>query len=174
MSSKVKVVVITIIGVFALSLILLGIKSALGTLKELDDGYDYKKADSYVKKIKKLCDAQDEFLVGDVFQFEYDRAYVFKDNYMSGESFARQYNLDISINQVEAVDTEILRRIVFVDENGDYIYEFRYNVEKLTLMEEGMIIYPETIIKKEGIEPNGRCIIELVGNYKYYYDRNID
>ena len=31
---------------------------------------------------------------------------------MSGESFARQYNLDISINQVEAVDTEILRRIV--------------------------------------------------------------
>lgn len=93
---------------------------------------------------------------------------------MSGESFARQYNLDISINQVEAVDTEILRRIVFVDENGDYIYEFRYNVEKLTLMEEGMIIYPETIIKKEGIEPNGRCIIELVGNYKYYYDRNID
>jgi hypothetical protein len=37
-----------------------------------------------------------------------------------------------------------------------------------------MIIYPETIIKKEGIEPNGRCIIELVGNYKYYYDRNID
>ena len=46
-----------------------------------------------------------------------------------------------------------------MDENGDYIYEFRYNVE-VDVDGRGMIIYPETIIKKEGIEPNGRCIIE--------------
>ncbi len=90
----------------------------------MDDGYDYKKADSYVKKIKELCDGHDEF---------------------------------------------ILRRIVFVDENGDFAYEFRFNIEKLGLMEEGMIIYPETIIKKVEINSDGRCIIELDGNYVYYY-----
>ncbi len=91
----------------------------------------------------------------DIFSFEFDRAYVFNftDGYIDGEGFAKKYNLDISITQVEAGQTDNVQRIVFVDEFGSFVYEFQCVTDDVSFIESGgVIIYPETIIERTAFE----------------------
>lgn len=82
--------------------------------------------------------------VKDIFDFEFDRAYVIKDNYISGADFAEEYDLDISVDEVGKTSAEIQRRIVFVDAEGKYVFEYQYSAETLFAKEEGFVIYPDT------------------------------
>ena len=79
-----------------------------------------------------------------IFDFDFDRAYVFDDCYLSGEDFASYYDLDISIEEVETGLQDYNNRIVFVDDQGEFIYEFVYESYILNPYEDGMIIYPDT------------------------------
>lgn len=83
-----------------------------------------------------------------MFDFDFDRAYVIKDNYVSGKTFAEEYHLDISIEKVGKTDSEIQRRIVFVDEEGKYVFEYQYSAEILFAKAEGFVIYPETRMRR--------------------------
>lgn len=85
----------------------------------------------------------------DVFDFDFSRAYVLKGSYLNGESVNKEYNLGVSIEEVDACDTDYVRRIVFVDENGEFVYEFRYTMGELIPCEEGKVIYPDTILEKD-------------------------
>ena len=84
-----------------------------------------------------------------IFDFEFDRAYVFKDAYLDGISFCKKYNLDLNIDEVKETYHEEIRRIVFVDKAGNFIFEFQYTSGKnLIPQEEGMIVYPTTVVKR--------------------------
>ena len=43
---------------------------------------------------------------------------------------------------------EDVQRIVFVDELGDFIYEFKCDNSEVIILEEGIVIYPETVIER--------------------------
>ena len=108
-----------------------------------------KKEEDYSAKLISVLNEQEETTVQDVFSFKFERAYVFNDCYISGEGFAKKYNLDISINEVKSGVSENIQRIVFVDESGDFVYEFMCDNSEVILLEKGMIIYPETIIERK-------------------------
>lgn len=106
------------------------------------------KEENYNAKLISVLSEQEDTTVQDVFSFKFERAYVFNDCYISGEGFAKRYNLDISINQVESGVSENIQRVVFVDEFGDFVYEFMCDNSEVILSEKGMVIYPETIIER--------------------------
>ena len=108
-----------------------------------------KKEEDYSAKLISVLNEQEETTVQDVFSFKFERAYVFNDCYISGEGFAKKYNLDISINEVKSGVSENIQRIVFVDESGDFVYEFMCDNSEVILLEKGMIIYPEAIIERK-------------------------
>lgn len=96
-----------------------------------------------------VLNEQEKTMVQDVFSFEFERAYVFNDCYISGDGFSKRYNLDISINQVKSGVSENVQRIVFVDKSGSFVYEFKCDVSEVIIPEKGMVIYPETVIERE-------------------------
>lgn len=104
---------------------------------------------NYSAKFTTVLNEQENVTVQDVFSFEFERAYVFNDCYISGEGFARRYNLDISINEVKSGASENIQRIVFVDELGNFVYELKCDNSEVILLEKGIVIYPETIIERK-------------------------
>lgn len=111
-----------------------------------------KKTENYSEKIISAFHKQETINVQDIFSFDFHHAYVLDDPYISGEGFAKRHNLDISIEQVESGVSENIGRIVFVDGEGHYVYEFKYDTNKLAVLDEGCIIYPETVIEKVSSE----------------------
>lgn len=137
MGSKCKmIVVIVLMLLFSVGFVIIfGIKQSRGV--------------NYSAKFITVLNEQDNVTVQDVFSFEFERAYVFNDCYISGEGFARRYNLDISINEVKSGASENIQRIVFVDELGNFVYEFNCDKSEVILLEKGIVIYPETIIERK-------------------------
>ena len=107
-----------------------------------------RKTDNYSDKIISVFQKYDVAKTKDIFTFDFHHAYYFDDPYMSGEGFADRYDLDISIDQVESGVSENIGRIVFVNNEGEYIYEFKFDKNKLTILDEGCIIYPDTAIER--------------------------
>ena len=107
------------------------------------------KNEDYKSKLISVINKQETATVQDIFSFEFDRAYVFNftDGYMDGEEFAKKYNLDISITQVEAGQADYIQRIVFVDSSGNFVYEFKCDISEIIFFEKGIVIYPETKIE---------------------------
>ena len=113
------------------------------------------KNEDYKSKLISVINNQETATVQDIFSFEFDRAYVFNftDGYIDGEGFAKKYNLDISITQVEAGQADYIQRIVFVDKFGSFVYEFQCIMDDISFIESGgVIIYPETIIERTAFE----------------------
>lgn len=127
------------------------------------DGNSEEYCDMIISKLQ----VQDSIRVDEVFEFEFDRAYVFNDCYISGKGFADRYDLNIDISEVEPGVSENIRRIVFVDANGKFVFEFKYTTENL-LFEEGVVIYPETTIRRVGDESGNP--ISLAFEYAEHYD----
>ena len=104
--------------------------------------------EDYTDKFISAFDTSEIVQAKDIFTFDFKCAYVLNDCYISGEGLTERYDLDISINEVEAGVSENIQRIVFVDESGNYVHEFKCDKNRLTILEEGVVIYPETLIKK--------------------------
>ena len=104
--------------------------------------------EDYTAKLIYVMNEQENATVQDVFSFEFDRAYIFHqdDCYFDGETFAKTYNLDISIAQVDGGIADYRQRIVFVDESGNFVYLFDCNMDEINIQSKGIVIYPETVI----------------------------
>lgn len=110
--------------------------------------------EAYTEKLISALKEQEETTVKDIFSFEFDRAYVFnyEDGYRDGDSFAKEYNLNISISQVEAGGTDTIQRIVFVDKSGEFVYLFKCNIGQIYIESDGVVIYPETVIERKTLQ----------------------
>ena len=113
------------------------------------------KEEDYKAKLISVMNEQEKSTVKDVFSFDFERAYVFnfEDGYMDGDSFAKEYNLDISISQVEDGFADYIQRIVFVDKSGSFVYVFKCDCDDVFFVNKGVVIYPETIIERKS-SPN--------------------
>lgn len=104
-------------------------------------------------KIYHIFNRQAQAQVRDVFSFEFDRAYIFDEYNMSGDELSQKYNLDINISQVQAEDNK-KQRIVFVDEHGDFVYLFSSTLSEMKIDEDGLVIYPDTVIERTDSNSN--------------------
>lgn len=155
MGSKRKLIV-GIVSVLLLCIVLVMIYSTIP-----------KKKEDYRTELISVLNEQGEATVQDVFSFKFEQAYVFNDCYISGEGFAERYNLDISINEVKSGVSENIQRIVFVDELGAFVYEFKCDNSEVILPEEGMIIYPETVIERKSSIQEKPLIINFQSLERY-------
>ena len=107
--------------------------------------------EDYTAKLLSVMNEKEKVTVEEIFSFEFDRAYIFnfEDGYIDGENFAKKYNVDISISQVEAGEADYIQRIVFVDATGSFVYEFKCIIDDVFFLEKGIVIYPETIIERK-------------------------
>ena len=121
----------------------------------------------YVEELFSVFEEQETTTVDSVFPFDFECAYIFNDCYISGEGLAERYNLNISISQVEKGTSENIQRIVFVDKNGSFVYEFKCDSNKIVILGKGMIIYPETIIKKKSSASNTPLTLQFE-SLEYY------
>ncbi len=123
----------------------------------------------YTQKMLAMLNEKSQFKASEVFEFEFDRAYVLlpEECYLSGEGFAKAHNLDISIDEVESGVDEGVHRIIFVDENGDLVYCYKLILSDLHTSEYGMVMYPDTIIKKCDEAPKGKVMFEICSD-EYY------
>lgn len=120
-----------------------------------------KKEDQYTSKLISVLNKQRETSVQDIFAFKFDRAYVFNDCYISGEGLTERYHLDISITQVKTGTSENMQRIVFVDESGNFVYEYRCDSNEVLFQEKGIVVYPDTLIKRESFAKEKTMIISF-------------
>ena len=107
--------------------------------------------EDYTAKLISVMNEQEETTVKDIFSFEFDRAYIFHqaDCYFDGETFAKTYSLDISIDQVDEGLADYCQRIVFVNKSGDFVHLFECNMDEVYIKNKGVVIYPETVIKRK-------------------------
>ena len=126
------------------------------------------KETNYTEKLISVFDKHEKSAVKDIFSFEFERAYIFNDCYISGDGFATRYNLDISIPQVNSGTSENIQRIVFVDEQGKFVYEFKCDINDVVIEKKGIIIYPETIIERTSSAQNSQLTLNF--NSTEHYD----
>lgn len=128
--------------------------------------------ENYCEKIVSLLKDKDTITVKEIFSFEFEKAYIFNDCYISGEGFAERYNLNVSIEQVESGVSENIQRIVFVDEDGSFVHEFKCDRSEIIVSEEGTVIFPDTIIKKESSDEETPLLLyfESMEYYDYWFE----
>lgn len=141
---KVLLISVCLIIIVFIALAIFVIKNCFNTRK-----YDMDRALKYENAIISILSQQDEATLQDVFDFPFYQAYVIEDSYLAGEEFAQKYGLDISVEEMLPNESENIRRIVFVDEQGEFVYEFRYCFgQRLCADIQGKILHPNTIIQK--------------------------
>ncbi len=119
------------------------------------DFYNDFKAKKYEKRIVKALEKADEIELQEVFTFSFDRAYVVYEPYFDGERLSKQANIHVTNDQMTALGNELIRRVIFVDEDGYFLYEFRYNTLEFDIKDKGIIVYPESKMtawsRREGV-----------------------
>ncbi len=118
--------------------------------------YGVTKTPNYNKRLVSEMEDAELITLKTVFSFDFHKAYVIDDPYISGEDFAKTHGLNISISQVKAGTSENIQRIVFVDSLGNFVYEFKCNKSDIIIAENGIVIYPETVIERtsqKGVTP---------------------
>lgn len=127
------------------------------------DTYDYNKSNNYTDSIIGKLKENQNIVVNDIFEFEFNRAYVIKETYADGESISKMYNLNIDNNKVKMPLNEFQKRIIFVDDKNKLKYDYRYDQSKLNITNtETTIIYPSTIIKNTETEIKGSYGVILI------------
>lgn len=122
---------------------------------------------NYAKELLLAFQRKETASVSEIFSFEFDRAYIFDDCYISGSGLADRYNLKISIQQVEPGVSESIQRIVFVDAQGNYLYLFQCDRNSLEIKENGVIIYPDTLIRKDASAQKEATVLLFESNEFY-------
>ena len=129
-----------------------------------DRFFSWESSSTIDNKMKEIIKEKSEFQLKEIFDFEFDRAYVFKDSYLSGDAFVKIYDVDIDIsNMFFMPDHDHFMPIVFVDKEGKLIFEYQAS-NGLFFPDKGMVIYPNTVIK-------AHIIPEDITERKILFDR---
>ena len=123
----------------------------------------------YKDKILQKLDCNAFVKAEEVFDFEFSCGFVFSDDYMSGKSFENEYDLNVSISEVGEADTDCCGRIVFVDDDGNFVFTFTYNKEDICFEKRGLIIYPDTKISKAEKSNSDNSVMLKLDSMEYYY-----
>lgn len=108
--------------------------------------YNWAKADRYTQVIQNSLQKGESISLGEVFTFDFATAYVVEDSYISGIQMNEKHGFQLDINSIKSVETDAIRRIVFFDDQGKLVYEYRYMVDKLFALQEGFMIRTGTIL----------------------------
>ena len=107
-------------------------------------------SDVYYQKMISSAKTANEVAVTDVFDFEFDKAYVACEVYGDQEYFLEVLDLDKKV-YIRTFESENKNRIFFVKDNK-LVYDFIYERYKLNINETGVWISPDAILEIDLVE----------------------
>ncbi len=113
---------------------------------------------NYTLQFCQKLDAGETFLLSNVFDFDFDKAFVISEIYSKQNDLLTLYNLTTVVN-IDDITNDINRRILFIKDNT-VVYDYVYSINDLFTEYKNVIIYPETNIIPSGYnKKNKNCRI---------------
>lgn len=112
-----------------------------------------KKDDKYIVRMKELFEDNETVALKDIFNdFEFAYAYVFNDPNINGETLSKRYNLDLNLSSVKELNNDRYRRIIFLDENKEVVYNWVYSIYEVLIFVGGYYVEPDVLVSREDME----------------------
>ena len=115
-----------------------------------------------------LLGTSKELTVADVFEFDFDKAYVAHETeelYGDEEYFLKELNVDSNI-PLARLETGGHNRILFI-KNDVIVYEFAYDILKVRIVETGIWIFPDTpLVLTQQNGDNKESVVQIDFNNK--------
>ena len=102
----------------------------------------YEKNQYYCDLLLSLQETSDTVRVGDVFEFDFDEAYVASGPYGDEKFYLQELGVDTAV-PIRQWNTGGHYRILFIKDKC-IIYDFVYDIRQVNTLEKGMMIYPDT------------------------------
>lgn len=134
-----KLLVVILCGI--IFVILLFVISILGKKK-------YPDSEFYDEKMFLLSETSSEVKLGDIFDFQFDKAYVselISETYADEAYFLEELDVDTNID-IPTLESGVHYRILFVKDDT-IIYDYIYYMSEVRIAETGIWIYPDTVLK---------------------------
>ena len=103
--------------------------------------------DTYAQKIHQKLANGESFLLGDIFEFEFDEAYAIPERYSTGDFLLKKYNLTSSVEIKDVIYSET-NRILFLKDRC-VVFDYYYSLlseYKIFTPQDDLIIFADTKI----------------------------
>lgn len=101
----------------------------------------------YYQKMISLLKTSNELSITDVFDFEFDKAYVAYEVYGDEEYFLKVLNVDNNVD-IPTLESGAKNRIFFVKDN-ELVYDFIYEMHIINISETGVWISPNAMLEMD-------------------------
>ena len=98
--------------------------------------------DEYLQKMLLLQETSDTVRVGEVFDFDFDEAYVVSGPYGDETCYPDQLGVETAV-PIPQWNTEVHYRILFIQDQC-IIYDFVYDIRQIDTLQKDVMIYPDT------------------------------
>ena len=121
----------------------------------------YLTCDEYYKKMLISLKEPSYLSVQDIFNFEFDWAYVANETYGDEKYFLKKLDVNTNIN-IPLLETGAHNRILFIKDNF-IIYDFIYEIGEINILETGTTIFPDTtiILTQQSVCENRESVIQV-------------
>lgn len=116
----------------------------------------YQDSKVYYEKLLTLSKPSSEVKLGEIFDFEFDKAYVselLNETYADEAYFLRELDVDTCID-IPTLESGVHYRILFVKDDI-IVYDYIYDQTKLKIAETGIWIYSDTTLMLKQHNPIG-------------------
>lgn len=118
-----------------------------------------KKDDKYIVRMRELFEENETITLKDIFNdFDFAYAYVFNDPNINGETLAKRYELDLNLSNVKELNSDHYRRIIFLDENKEVVFNWVYSVYEVLILVGGYYVEPDVTISREDVYTSAMVI----------------
>lgn len=101
----------------------------------------------YSEKLLSLSEKSEEITMGDIFDFDFDKAYVSDAVYGDEEYFIKKLDVNTNI-EIRTLESGVHNRILFIKDNS-IIYDFVYEMYQIPISEKGIWIFQNTKLKMQ-------------------------
>ena len=148
-------VLLTVIAVSALSIFLF-----YQWFASLPTAMEISAENEYYQKMLLLQETSDTARVGDVFDFDFDEAYVASRPYGDGTSYLDQLGVETAV-PLPSYDTGGHYRILFIKDQC-VIYDFVYCINQVDTLQKDVMIYPDsTMTFTTEFYPSGNSFLRI-------------
>lgn len=116
--------------------------------------------DEYLQKMLLLQETSDTVRVGDVFDFDFDEAYVVSGPYGDETFYPDRLGVETAV-PIPRWDTEVHYRILFIKDQC-IIYDFVYYIFTVDTLQKDVMIYPDTTMTfTTEFYPSGKSFLRI-------------
>ena len=104
--------------------------------------------EKYYDKIYSAFESSDEVRLDDIFEFDFDSAYVVgaSELYWDKELFAEKLDVGFAVD-IKQFESDNRSRILFIND-GTVIYDFIYHRDEIYVDNDGLTVYPNSVMKR--------------------------